>query len=96
MGSGDGATGVDDGFVAHSFENVEAWILGRNMFGPIRGEWTDDGWRGWGVRIRRITPTCSSYAPLPRVSTRGLQSDETKELCLTVCSVGLVGAMRFS
>lgn len=48
MGSGDGATGVDDGFVAHSFENVEAWILGRNMFGPIRGEWTDDGWRGWG------------------------------------------------
>jgi dihydrofolate reductase len=42
-----GATGVDDDFVARGFENVGAWILGRNMFGPIRGEWPDDRWNGW-------------------------------------------------
>lgn len=42
-----GATGIDDDFAARSFENVGAWILGRNMFGPIRGPWPDDTWRGW-------------------------------------------------
>lgn len=45
-GSG-GSTGIDDGFAARSFENVGAWILGRHMFGPQRGPWPDDGWRGW-------------------------------------------------
>ncbi|AKT42513.1 dihydrofolate reductase family protein [Chondromyces crocatus] len=39
--------GVDDDFVARGFENVGAWILGRNMFGPIRGPWTDEAWKGW-------------------------------------------------
>ena len=47
FGHGQGATGVDDDFVARGFENAGAWILGRNMFGPIRGEWPDDTWRGW-------------------------------------------------
>ena len=42
-----GATGVDDDFVAAGFDNVGAWILGRNMFGPIRGPWPDDEWKGW-------------------------------------------------
>jgi len=42
-----GTTGDDDTFVQRSFENVGAWILGRNMFGPIRGEWPDDAWKGW-------------------------------------------------
>jgi dihydrofolate reductase len=40
-------TGVDDDFAARGFENVGAWIMGRNMFGPTRGPWADDGWRGW-------------------------------------------------
>ena len=40
-------TGVDDDFAARALENVGAWILGRNMFGPIRGEWPDENWRGW-------------------------------------------------
>ncbi|HEY0779761.1 MAG TPA: dihydrofolate reductase family protein, partial [Gemmatirosa sp.] len=44
---GDGETGVDDRFAAQSFENVGAWIMGRNMFGPVRGPWPDDRWRGW-------------------------------------------------
>jgi dihydrofolate reductase len=42
-----GSTGIDDGFAARSFDNIGAWILGRNMFGPIRGEWPDDSWKGW-------------------------------------------------
>src|SRR5262249_4404075 len=47
-GGGDGgATGVDDDFAARSFENVGAWILGRNMFGPVRGPWPDESWKGW-------------------------------------------------
>jgi dihydrofolate reductase len=46
-GKDGGATGVDDDFVARGFENVGAWILGRNMFGPIRGSWPDENWKGW-------------------------------------------------
>lgn len=38
---------VDDAFVARGFTNVGAWILGRNMFGPVRGPWVDDAWKGW-------------------------------------------------
>jgi len=47
MGAEDGAIGVDDDFAARGFENVGAWILGRHMFGPIRGPWPDEAWRGW-------------------------------------------------
>lgn len=46
-GSGDGATGVDNDFAERGFHNVGAWILGRNMFGPARGPWPDESWRGW-------------------------------------------------
>ena len=47
FGQDGGTTGIDDGFAARSFENMGAWILGRNMFGPIRGPWPDDAWKGW-------------------------------------------------
>jgi len=47
-GDGDGTTGVNEDFAARSFENIGAWILGRNMFGPIRGAWRDNAWKGWG------------------------------------------------
>lgn len=46
-GKDGGTTGVDEEFAAHSFENVGAWILGRNMFGPVRGQWPDESWKGW-------------------------------------------------
>jgi dihydrofolate reductase len=46
-GKDGGALGVDDDFAARSFANVGAWILGRNMFGPIRGPWLDEAWKGW-------------------------------------------------
>src|ERR1700730_6231960 len=42
-----GATGVDDDFAARGFSKIGAWIIGRNMFGPIRGEWPDENWKGW-------------------------------------------------
>ena len=46
-GGGGGDTGIDDDFARRSFDNVGAWILGRNMFGPVRGAWPDDNWKGW-------------------------------------------------
>jgi dihydrofolate reductase len=46
-GQSGGATGIDNDFAAQAFENVGAWILGRNMFGPVRGPWLDDSWKGW-------------------------------------------------
>ena len=42
-----GSTGTDDDFARRGFDNVGAWILGRNMFGPVRGPWPDDSWKGW-------------------------------------------------
>ena len=46
-GKSGGTVGVDDDFAKRFGEGVGAWIMGRNMFGPIRGEWPDDSWRGW-------------------------------------------------
>lgn len=42
-----GDTGIDNDFAQKGFENTGAWILGRNMFGPVRGPWLDDAWKGW-------------------------------------------------
>lgn len=47
FGNDGGETGVDDRFAARGFQNIGAWILGRNMFGPVRGPWPDESWRGW-------------------------------------------------
>ncbi len=47
FGQDGGSTGIDDQFAQRGFDNVGAWILGRNMFGPVRGPWPDDSWKGW-------------------------------------------------
>jgi dihydrofolate reductase len=47
IGQDGGTEGIDNDFIEKSFENVGAWIMGRNMFGPIRGNWPDDEWKGW-------------------------------------------------
>jgi dihydrofolate reductase len=47
FGRGEGTTGIDDDYARRGFENIGANILGRNMFGPIRGAWQDDEWKGW-------------------------------------------------
>ena len=47
FGKDGGETGLDEDFAARGFRNIGAWILGRNMFGPVRGPWPDERWRGW-------------------------------------------------
>lgn len=46
-GNEGGSTGVDDELARRGFANIGAWIMGRNMFGPVRGAWPDESWRGW-------------------------------------------------
>ena len=47
FGQSGGTDGIDESFAQRGFRNIGAWILGRNMFGPVRGPWPDDTWRGW-------------------------------------------------
>lgn len=47
FGADAGETGIDDDFATRGFRNIGAWILGRNMFGPVRGPWPDLNWKGW-------------------------------------------------
>ena len=65
-----GTTGIDDDFAARGFKNVGAWILGRNMFAPIRGAWPDLSWKGWwGGQSAvprsglRFDPSCAAVNP---------------------------------
>jgi dihydrofolate reductase len=65
-----GETGIDNDMAERSFAGVGAWILGRNMFGPVRGPWPDDTWKGWwGDEPPYRTPvfvlTHHARAPLP-------------------------------
>jgi|SRR5688572_2399391 len=46
-GGESGETGIDNSYAEKGFENVGAWILGRNMFGPVRGPWPNEDWKGW-------------------------------------------------
>jgi dihydrofolate reductase len=46
-GKGEGETGIDNQMAEEGFRNLGAWILGRNMFGPVRGPWPDESWKGW-------------------------------------------------
>ncbi|MEO7688241.1 MAG: dihydrofolate reductase family protein [Sphingomonas sp.] len=47
FGEDGGSTGVDESYAARSMSGMGGWIMGRNMFGPVRGEWPDDAWKGW-------------------------------------------------
>ena len=44
---GGGESGIDEDYMVRGFANIGAWILGRNMFGPVRGPWPDESWKGW-------------------------------------------------
>jgi dihydrofolate reductase len=46
-GEAGGTTGVDDDFAAAGFDGIGAWVMGRNMFGPVRGDWGSEDWNGW-------------------------------------------------
>jgi len=47
VGQDQGTTDEDDAFARRGFDNIGAWIMGRNMFGPVRGDWPDEQWKGW-------------------------------------------------
>jgi len=47
LGQDGGETGIDNGIAEKGFDGIGAWILGRNMFGPVRGPWPDETWKGW-------------------------------------------------
>ena len=73
-GEDGGETGVDDDFAARGFANIGASILGRNMFGPVRGPWPDDTWKGWwGENPPYHTPVfvLTHYARSPLVMEGG-------------------------
>jgi dihydrofolate reductase len=46
-GECNGETGIDNGIAEQGFAGIGAWIIGRNMFGPVRGAWPDESWKGW-------------------------------------------------
>ena len=55
FGDSGGSEGVDERFAHRSMDGFGAFILGRNMFGPVRGEWPDESWKGWWETIRLTT-----------------------------------------
>ncbi len=73
FGNDAGATGIDDDFISRGLPNIGAWILGRNMFGPIRGAWPDEDWRGWwGEDPPYHTPVfVLTHYPRPPASMQG-------------------------
>jgi dihydrofolate reductase len=68
-----GTTGTDDEFVARGLDGIGAWILGRNMFGPIRGPWPDESWKGWwGARPPYHVPVyVLTHFPRPALVMEG-------------------------
>ncbi len=73
QGGADGETGIDNSFAEQGFAGVGAWILGRNMFGPVRGPWPDDSWKGWwGDEPPYHTPVfVLTHHPRPPLSMAG-------------------------
>ena len=72
-GQDDGETGIDNGMAEAGFEGIGAWILGRNMFGPVRGPWPDEQWKGWwGDEPPYHTPVfVLTHHPRPPLPMRG-------------------------
>lgn len=72
-GQSGGVQGIDNEFAARSFEDIGAWIIGRNMFGPVRGPWTDDSWKGWwGANPPYHTPVfVLTHHPRPSLEMEG-------------------------
>jgi dihydrofolate reductase len=72
-GKEQGDTGIDNAMAEQGFENIGAWILGRNMFGPIRGPWPDESWKGWwGDEPPYHTPVfVLTHYPRPSIKMAG-------------------------
>jgi dihydrofolate reductase len=72
-GNAGGETGIDNDMAEQGMAGIGAWILGRNMFGPIRGPWPDDSWKGWwGDEPPYHTPVfVLTHHPRPLLSMKG-------------------------
>ena len=72
-GDAPGETGIDNDMAEQGFGNIGAWIMGRNMFGPIRGPWPDDAWKGWwGEEPPYHVPTfVLTHHPRPPITMKG-------------------------
>src|SRR5579884_4532268 len=72
VGNKAGTTGTDNDYAARGFKNIGAWILGRNMFGPVRGLWPDEKWKGWwGENPPYHVPVfVLTHHPRPSISDR--------------------------
>jgi dihydrofolate reductase len=73
QGEEGGETGIDNGFAEDGFAGIGAWILGRNMFGPVRGPWLDENWKGWwGEEPPYHTPVfVLTHHPRPPLRMKG-------------------------
>jgi dihydrofolate reductase len=73
QGEVDGETGIDNGMAEQGFAGIGAWIIGRNMFGPVRGAWPDEAWKGWwGEEPPFHTPFfVLTHHPRPTLKMRG-------------------------
>jgi len=73
IGQDGGTTGIDDDFAARGFENVGAWILGRNMFSPIRGPWLNEDWKGWwgDTPPYHVPVFILTHHPRPSITMKG-------------------------
>jgi dihydrofolate reductase len=73
IGKADGESGPDDDFARRAMDGFGAFILGRNMFGPVRGEWPDDQWKGWwGDTPPYHAPTfVLTHYPRPPIEMKG-------------------------
>ena len=69
-GGGSGTKGIDNDWARRSFDNVGAWILGRNMFGPVRGPWRTIPGKGGGAKSRRIMCPCLSSRTMRALRSR--------------------------
>ncbi len=65
VGKDGGETGLDDGFAQRAMEGFGAFILGRNMFGPVRGPWPDESWKGWWGDNPPYHAPSGTASPLP-------------------------------
>ena len=74
-GDGGSTEGVDEEFAARGFQNVGAWILGRNMFGPVRGPWPDESWRGWWGENPAYHVPVRADPPRTRTAGHGRRND---------------------
>ena len=71
-GDGEGTKGIDNDFTERGFANIGAWIMGRNMFGPIRGKWPDDSWKGWwGESTISLSCVCLNASSRPSITMDG-------------------------